>query len=49
VKDLQKGIEKTTLGDLSALSELKEKMDAKAKKDAAAPKAEENTEEGTAE
>jgi len=49
VKDLQKGIEKTTLGDLSALSELKEKMDAKAKKDAATPKAEESTEEGTAE
>lgn len=46
VKDLQKGIEKTTLGDLSALSELKEKMDAKAKKDAETPKTEENTAEG---
>lgn len=46
VKNLQKGLEKTTLGDLSALSELKEKMDAKAAEDKASakkvqPKAEE--------
>ena len=37
VKEIQKSIEKSTLGDLSALSDLKEKMDtASAKKDAAA-------------
>ncbi len=38
VKNLQKGLEKTTLGDLSALSELKEKMDAKAAEDKASSK-----------
>jgi small subunit ribosomal protein S1 len=42
VKEIQKSIEKSTLGDLSALSDLKEKMDtasaATAKKDAAAKK-----------
>jgi small subunit ribosomal protein S1 len=31
VKDMQKSIEKTTLGDLSALSDLKEKMDKEGK------------------
>ena len=41
VKEIQKSIEKSTLGDLSALSDLKDKMDNAAKKDAAAaPKAE---------
>jgi len=40
VKEIQKSIEKSTLGDLSALSDLKEKMDtASAKKDAAAKEA----------
>ena len=33
VKNLQKSVEKATLGDLSALSDLKEKMDNKAKED----------------
>ncbi|MFN8278320.1 MAG: 30S ribosomal protein S1 [Chitinophagales bacterium] len=32
VKDIQKGIEKTTLGDLSALSDLKNRMEAESKK-----------------
>ncbi|MCX6200343.1 MAG: 30S ribosomal protein S1 [Bacteroidetes bacterium] len=36
VKNLQKNVEKTTLGDLSALSELKEKMDNKSANDAKA-------------
>jgi small subunit ribosomal protein S1 len=36
VKEIQKSIEKSTLGDLSALSDLKDKMDNAAKKDAAA-------------
>lgn len=43
VKTMQKNIEKTTLGDLSALSELKERMDAKAASDAKT--ASESTEE----
>jgi len=34
VKNLQKSVEKTTLGDLSALTELKEKMDSKSAADA---------------
>ena len=40
VKNLQKSVEKTTLGDLSALSELKTKMDKKASNEAAEDKAE---------
>ena len=44
VKNLQKNVEKTTLGDLSALSELKEKMDNKSAKDAKAAAEETSTE-----
>lgn len=47
VKNINRKIEKSTLGDLGVLSDLKQKMD----KDAAAPEssAESNTEEGSAE
>ena len=44
VKTLQKSVEKTTLGDLSALSDLKEKMDNKTANDAKAAAEETKTE-----
>ncbi len=49
VKNLQKSVEKATLGDLSALSDLKEKMDNKKASDDAAAKEETSSADATEE